>query len=63
MSSTNEFDTLKRKVFLAYHRDGILDLSLAPILLGFSIFMATKIVIFLILGAIFKRLRASFLAL
>ncbi len=53
MTFSKEFDTLKRKVYLAYHRDGILDLTAATTLLGFSIFMATKNVVFLVLGAIF----------
>lgn len=53
MSTIREFDTLKRKIYLAYHRDGILDLTAATILLGFSIFMATENVVFLVLGGIF----------
>lgn len=53
MSTSKEFDILKRKVYLAYHRDGILDLTAATVLLGFSIFMATKNVVFLAVGAIF----------
>jgi hypothetical protein len=53
MSTTNEFDTLKRKIYFAYHQDGILDITAATVLLGFGTFMATDNVIFLILGAIF----------
>jgi hypothetical protein len=53
MSNTKEFDDLKQKIYLAYHQDGILDLTTATILLGFSAFMATKSVVFLSVGAIF----------
>ena len=53
MSTTNDFDTLKRKIYLAYHQDGILDLTAAMVLLGFGTFMATKNVVFLIVGVIF----------
>jgi uncharacterized sodium:solute symporter family permease YidK len=53
MSTTKDFDTLKRKVYLAYHQDGILDLSAAMVLLGFGAFMATKSGVFLSVGAIF----------
>jgi hypothetical protein len=54
MSTTNDFVTLKRKIFLAYHQDGILDLTAAVVLLGFSIFMATNNIIFLIMATIFS---------
>lgn len=53
MSTTNEFDDLKHKIYLAYHQDGILDLTVATVLLGFSAFMATKSVVFLSVGVIF----------
>ena len=53
MSTTNDFDTLKRKIYFAYHQDGILDITAATVLLGFGTFMATDNVIFLILGAVF----------
>lgn len=53
MEATKDFETLKRKVYLAYHQDGILDLTAATVLLGFSIFMATDNVVFLGVGAIF----------
>jgi hypothetical protein len=53
MSTTNDFDALKRKIYLAYHQDGILDITAATVLLGFGTFMATNNVIFLILGAVF----------
>lgn len=52
MSATKEFEPLRRKIYLAYHRDGILDLAVAAILLGFSVFMATSNVVFLAVGAI-----------
>ncbi len=56
MSKTKDFDTLKRKVYLAYHQDGILDLTAAVVLLGFGTFMLTKIVVFLTMGVIFAAL-------
>lgn len=56
MSTTKDFDTLKRKVYLAYHQDGILDLTAAVVLLGFSTFMLTRSVVFLAMGAIFASL-------
>lgn len=52
MSTPKEIDTLKRKVYLAYHQDGILDLVAATVLLGFGAFMVTGSVIFLIVGAL-----------
>lgn len=54
MSTTNDYVTLKRKIFLAYHQDGILDLTGAVVLLGFSIFMATNSIVFLILATVFS---------
>ena len=56
MSTTKDFDTLKRRVYLAYHQDGILDLTVAVVLLGFGTFMLTKSVVFLTTGAIFAAL-------
>ena len=56
MSKTTDFDTLKRKVYLAYHQDGILDLTAAVVLLGFGTFMLTGSVVFLTIGAIFATL-------
>ena len=56
MSTTKDFDTLKRKVYLAYHQDGILDLTAAVVLLGFGTFMLTGSVVFLTIGAIFATL-------
>jgi hypothetical protein len=53
MNTTNELGTLKHKIYLAYHQDGILDLAAAAVLLGFGTFMATNSVVFLILGGIF----------
>lgn len=47
---TNEFDTLKRKIYLAYHQDGILDLVVAAIMLGFGTFMLTDNIAFLMSG-------------
>ena len=56
MNGTKDFDTLKRKVYLAYHQDGILDLTAAMVLLGFGTFMTTKSVVFLTTGVIFAAL-------
>ena len=56
MSTTKDFDTLKRKVYLAYHQDGILDLTAAVVLLGFGTFMLTGSVVFLTTGVIFATL-------
>lgn len=56
MSTTKDLDTLKRKVYLAYHQDGILDLTTAVVLLGFGTFMLTGSVVFLTMGAIFATL-------
>jgi len=56
MSTTKDLDTLKRKVYLAYHQDGILDLTAAVVLLGFGTFMLTGSVVFLTMGAIFATL-------
>ena len=50
MSTTKEFDTLKRKVYLAYHQDGILDLVAGSVVLGFGTFMLTDNIAFLMLG-------------
>lgn len=56
MSTTKDFDTLKRKVYLSYHQDGILDLTAAVWLLGFGTFMLTGSVVFLTMGVIFAAL-------
>ena len=50
MSTTNEFDSLKRKVYLAYHKDGILDLVAGSVVLGFGTFMLTDNIAFLMAG-------------
>jgi len=50
MSMTKDFDTLKRKVYLAYHQDGILDLAAGSVVLGFSLDMLTGNIAFLIFG-------------
>lgn len=52
MSTKKDFNTLKRKVYFAYHQDGILDLTAAVVLLGFGTAMAIKSDVFLILGVI-----------
>lgn len=53
MSTHEGFESVKRKVFLAYHQDGVLDISAAMVLLGFGTFMATGNAIFLVLGPVF----------
>ena len=53
MDTLREVEDLRQKAYIAYHQDGILDITAAAILLGFGIFMATSSVIFLILGILF----------
>ena len=53
MSNSKEVDALRLKVYLAYHRDGILDLAVGIIISGFSLFMVTGNVVFLAAGPIF----------
>lgn len=50
MRTTKEFDSLKRKVYLAYHQDGILDLVAGSVVLGFGTFMLTDNIVFMMLG-------------
>ena len=50
MNTTKEFDALKRKVYLAYHQDGILDLVAGSVVLGFGTFMLTDNIAFLMAG-------------
>ncbi len=50
MSTTKEFDSLKRKVYLAYHQDGILDLVAGSVVLGFGLDMLTDNIAFLMIG-------------
>jgi hypothetical protein len=45
-----EFSPLKRKVYLAYHRDGILDLAAGSVVLGFGLNMLTDNIVFLVIG-------------
>lgn len=52
MSTTKDFNPIKRKLYLAYHQDGILDMVAGATVLGFGTFMLTTNVVFLILGAI-----------
>jgi hypothetical protein len=47
---TNDFNQLKRKVYLAYHQDGILDLVAGSVVLGFGLNMLTDNIIFLMIG-------------
>jgi len=48
--STQDFGPLKRKVYLAYHQDGILDLVAGSVVLGFGLNMLTDNIVFLMLG-------------
>jgi len=48
--STQDFSPLKRKVYLAYHQDGILDLVAGSVVLGFGTFMLTDNIAFLMAG-------------
>ena len=41
MNKTDEFESLKRKLILTYHQDGILDSMAAVIILGFGLNMLT----------------------
>ena len=50
MSTIKDFDTLKRKVYLAYHQDGLLDLVAGSVVLGFGTFMLTDNIAFLMAG-------------
>lgn len=50
MSTSNDFDTLKRKLILAYHQDGILDLVAGSVVLGFGLNMLTGNIVFLMFG-------------
>ena len=43
MSQTVDFEQLKRKLYLSYHRDGILDLAVGITILGFGISMAMDV--------------------
>jgi len=48
--NTQDFTSLKRKVFLSYHQDGILDLVAGSVVLGFGLNMLTDNVVFLMFG-------------
>jgi hypothetical protein len=50
MSTTSEFNNLKRKVYLAYHQDGILDLVAGSVVFGFGLNMLTENIAFLMFG-------------
>ena len=47
---TDDFGQLKRKVYLAYHNDGILDLVAGSVVLGFGTFMLTDNIVFMMAG-------------
>ena len=44
---TQELEQLKRKVYLAYHQDGLLDLAAGSVILGFGADMLTGNIVFL----------------
>ena len=48
--STQDFGPLKRKVYLAYHQDGILDLAAGSVVAGFGLNMLTDNIVFLMIG-------------
>jgi hypothetical protein len=48
--NTQDFGPLKRKVYLAYHQDGILDLAAGSVVLGFGLNMLTDNIVFLMIG-------------
>jgi hypothetical protein len=48
-----DFASLKRKIYLAYHQDGILDLSAGFVVLGFGASMLTDNFVFLMAGWLF----------
>jgi len=50
MSTKKDFNTLKQKVFLAYHQDGILDLVAGTVVFGFGLNMLTGNIVFLMVG-------------
>jgi hypothetical protein len=50
MSVSKDYDTLKRKVYIAYHQDGILDLVAGSVVLGFGLNMLTGNIVFLMIG-------------
>jgi len=50
MSTTKDFDSLRRKVYLKYHKDGVLDLVAGTVIAGFGINMLTGNIVFLMAG-------------
>lgn len=50
MSQTVDFEALKRKIYLSYHQDGILDLAVGLSILGFGINMSTESSAYIILS-------------
>ena len=50
MSTKKDFNSLKQKVFLAYHQDGILDLVAGTVIFGFGLNMLTGNIVFLMVG-------------
>ncbi|MFC2063578.1 hypothetical protein ACFLXB_00580 [Chloroflexota bacterium] len=50
MDTIKGFTPIKRKVLLAYHQDGILDLVTGSVVLGFGLNMLTNNIVFLMIG-------------
>ena len=50
MDKNKDIDKLQRKVLLAYHQDGILDLVAGTVVLGFGLNMLTDNIAFLMIG-------------
>ena len=50
MSTKKDLNSLKQKVFLAYHQDGILDLAAGTVVFGFGLNMLTGNIVFLMMG-------------
>jgi len=48
--NTQDFGPLKRKIYWAYHQDGILDLVAGSVVLGFGLNMLTGNIVFLMIG-------------
>lgn len=50
MNDNMKLDRLQSKLYLAYHQDGILDLVIGLVAIGFSLFMATEVFVALMVS-------------
>ena len=50
MNMGKDYDKITRKIYLAYHQDGMLDLVIGLCVTGFALFMVTNIFYFLMLS-------------